>query len=190
MKYTQLLPLMYRNLHLPELSFDDQLWHRSISTNKWLYETKRESLNGIAERHLYDELWHGTRDFTEMDRPWDASTRAIRYSASVVTRLWDVVQEERTARHRLEASVELLTAQVSNLGDGFALQERVIEDHHMEHGRLTRKIEEQNLRASRHRDEIETARGEMQDIQRRLTEMGETIVEHQAKVGVERWLAI
>ena len=181
---------MYRNLHLPELSFDDYLWHQTIITNKWLYDTKRDNLNGIAERHLYEQLYQGSRDFTEMDRPWDSSTRAVRFTTSTVTRLWDVVLEERQARHRLEASVELLSAQVTNLGDAVALQERVIEDHHTKHGKMSRKIEELKLRADRHRGEIESACGEMGDIQRRLNEMGEEIIEHRAKVGVERLSAI
>ena len=86
--------------------------------------------------------------------------------------------------------MELLTAQVTNLGDAVALQERVIEDHHTKHGRMSRKIEELKLRADRHRGEIESAHGEMGDIQRRLNEMGEEIIEHRAKVGVEGLSAI
>ena len=98
-------PHLYRSNNLPALSLDDQLWHQAISTNHYLYNTKRECLNGFAENQLYDLLMMGTKDFGEMDRPWDSSTRSIRYSAAVTGYLWDALRDEkigvRVPSHRL-----------------------------------------------------------------------------------------
>ena len=52
-------------------------------------------MTGFAEHQLYDLLMMGTKDFGEMDRPWDSSTRSIRYSAAVAGYLWDALRDEK-----------------------------------------------------------------------------------------------
>jgi hypothetical protein len=41
-------------------------------------------------------LWMGSKDHLATDKPMDAATRAMRYSAVTTSYLWDVLKEDRT----------------------------------------------------------------------------------------------
>ena len=85
----------YRSNWLPSLSLGDVLWHQAIVTSKFLYEERREKIQGSNEKVLYDLLCFGTSDFSELDRPNDVATWAGRYSSVLADRLWSLVEEER-----------------------------------------------------------------------------------------------
>ena len=77
-----------------------------IATSKYLYEERRERIQGSDEKILYDLLFLGTSDFSEIDHPWDIVTWSSQYSSALADRLWSLVEEER-AKVRCEYSCEV-----------------------------------------------------------------------------------
>ena len=85
----------YRSNWLQSLALGDILWHQAISTSKYLYEERREKIQGPDEKILYDLLFLGTSDFSELDRLWDVATWSSRYSSALADRLWSLIEVER-----------------------------------------------------------------------------------------------
>ena len=50
---------------------------------------------GPDDQAMYEFLSWGIWDPRPCDRPWDSSTRSIRYSAILADRLWNMIEDER-----------------------------------------------------------------------------------------------
>ena len=85
----------YRVEWLGNLRFDDLVWHQSMVSLRRL-ETHRQAHFSDPDDAIYWRmLMRGITDFDQAERPNDASTRAIRYSAVMNDRLWAMLQGER-----------------------------------------------------------------------------------------------
>ena len=85
----------YRVEYLGNLVFDDLVWHQSIVSLERL-QTFRGGLRADPDDAVFwNLLMRGVLDMEPEERPSDASTRAVRYSAVMGDRLWAMVQGER-----------------------------------------------------------------------------------------------
>ena len=84
----------YRRCWLDGLTLDDQLFQQAIISVDRLNMFRGTDFPG-EERVLYHLLQRGVSDHDDSDRPWDASTRAMRHSGAVGERLWHLILEER-----------------------------------------------------------------------------------------------
>ena len=78
----------YRRDWLGGLTLDDQLLRH-------LDETHRGHVQPYSEHALLHLVRRGLVDLEESDRPWDSTTRAMRYSATLADCLWEMVLRER-----------------------------------------------------------------------------------------------
>ena len=84
----------YRAEYLGNLFFDDLVWHQSIVSLERL-QTFRGGLRADPDDAVFwNLLMRGALDLTPEERPNNASTRAIHYSAVMGDRLWAMVQGE------------------------------------------------------------------------------------------------
>ena len=79
----------------PRAYFDDRVWFHSIVTEQ--YQRDRRSTLGMPPS--YEILWKlinmGVRDMDANEKPWDSSTRSIRYTAAMGDRLLEQIDLER-----------------------------------------------------------------------------------------------
>ena len=93
----------YRVEYLGNLVFDDLVWHQSIVSLERL-QTFRGGLRADPDDAVFWQLlMRGVLDMEPEERPNDASTRAVRYSAVMGDRLWAMVQGERLRVCRLRS---------------------------------------------------------------------------------------
>ena len=97
-------PHWYRKTAVPEYIADDRIWFWSMGTARVHDERIRHgevlsSANDIAVQNM---IRLGLYDWTAEDRPWDGSTRSMRYAAVVSDRLWELLRLER---QRVGASI-------------------------------------------------------------------------------------
>ena len=79
-------------------TLDDIVWHQALVTLRRLdseLRPKRKELP-VDQWVLYELLHHGVVDPQPRDRAFDASTRAMRYSAAVTDRVWSLLDKETT----------------------------------------------------------------------------------------------
>ena len=74
---------------------DDQLWHQMLVMDRVL-ESLHGSEQGPNDAMMWTLLCQGIVDASIVDKPWNRSTRSIRYSAVLVGRLWGLLAGERT----------------------------------------------------------------------------------------------
>ena len=85
----------YRVEYLGNLVFDDLVWHQSIVSLERL-QTFHGGLRADPDDAVFwNLLMRGVLDMEPEERPNDAATRAVRYSAVMGDRLWAMVQGER-----------------------------------------------------------------------------------------------
>src|SRR5882762_7507462 len=82
------------------LLMDDQLWAQTMLTDRLLTECHVDCINQneslpVEERGLVRLLSLGTLDRSVQDRPWDVSTRSMRYTAATSSRLWMMLVNKR-----------------------------------------------------------------------------------------------
>ena len=85
----------FRNVLEKRLSVDDLVYHRSlVAFHKNQLDCRADDmpLNDTALYHLINV---GVRDMDAIDKPWDASTRSMRYVACLGDRLWTMVTREQ-----------------------------------------------------------------------------------------------
>ena len=87
----------YRGAYPDGCSVDDVLWFSSIVADKRLEEERRPMGMPLNDVALWKLLGLGACDMLEADKPWDSSTRSMRYTAAVGDRLWAILERE-TAR--------------------------------------------------------------------------------------------
>ena len=84
---------MLQNL---DLTNNDQIWTGGIA-GLWNLERRRGRDFLASDRVLFNQLRLGFIDLRpNFDPPMDAATRAMRYSAILVERMWTMVDEERS----------------------------------------------------------------------------------------------
>ena len=71
-------------------TLDDQLWHQALVMDHVL-ESLRGSEQNPNDAMMWTLLCQGV-----VNKPWDSSTRSMRYSAVLVDRLWGLLAGERT----------------------------------------------------------------------------------------------
>ena len=90
----------FRNEFDPYLLTDDQVFKGSLVA----YTRNQKDRVSLAMPHNDQALWHlinlGVRDMPLTDKPWDASTRSMRFATSLADRLWVMLDREH-ARVRL-----------------------------------------------------------------------------------------
>ena len=74
---------------------DDQLWHQALVMDHIL-ESLCGSEQGPNDAMMWMLLRHGVIDANSVDKPWNESTRSMRYLAILVGRLWGLLAGERT----------------------------------------------------------------------------------------------
>jgi hypothetical protein len=87
----------YRRLWVDDVSLDDNLWHQAMVTARYSAENRRGVLEMTSDEV---SLWRLIRLCVcdadkEWDRPFDASTRAMRAAGSIADRLWAMYQQEK-----------------------------------------------------------------------------------------------
>jgi hypothetical protein len=90
-------------LHIPEdrtldwgnAFLDDYLWFNAIRSNDRMDRVVRKEMEGGTESRLWGMVRMGLHDPTEEDKPWDSSTRSMRYSAILTDHLWEVLAKEK-----------------------------------------------------------------------------------------------
>jgi hypothetical protein len=75
---------------------DDIIFHQSLVALRRLDSHHRGISARREEKVLYKMLRTGLVDPVPSDKPFDASTRAMRYSAAVSDRLWELVRCEQS----------------------------------------------------------------------------------------------
>ena len=79
-------------------TLDDIVWHQALVTLRRLDSELRPKRKELPADQwvLYELLRHGVVDPRPRDRAFDASTRAMRYSAAVTDRVWALLDKETT----------------------------------------------------------------------------------------------
>ena len=76
-------------------TLDDQLWHQALVMDRIL-ELLCRSEQGSNDAMLWTLLRRGVIDGSVIDKPWNGSTRSMRYLAVLIGRLWGLLAGERT----------------------------------------------------------------------------------------------
>ena len=85
----------FHNVLEKRLSVDDLVFHGSLVAfhkNQLGRQADDMLLNGTALYHLINI---GVRDMDAIDKPWDASTRSLRYAACLGDCLWTMITREQ-----------------------------------------------------------------------------------------------
>ena len=85
----------FRNVLEERLSVDDLVYHGSLVAfhkNQLDHHVEDMPLNDIA---LYYLINVGAHDMDVTNKPWDASTRSMRYAACLGDRLWTMITREQ-----------------------------------------------------------------------------------------------
>src|ERR1700753_2226141 len=90
-------PLLVLTRGVAEYIADDRIWFWAMGTARIHDERIRRgevmsSANDVAVQNM---IRLGLYDWTVEDRPWDGSTRSMRYAAVVSDRLWELLRLER-----------------------------------------------------------------------------------------------
>ena len=77
-------------------TLDDIVWHQALVTLRRLDSKLRPKRKELPADQwvLYELLHHGVVDPRPRDQAFDASTRAMRYSATVTDRVWALLDKE------------------------------------------------------------------------------------------------
>ena len=85
----------FRNKFNPYLSTDDQVFKGGLVA----YTRNQKDRASLMMPHNDRALWHlinlGAGDMPAIDKPWDASTRSMRFATSLADRLWVMLDRER-----------------------------------------------------------------------------------------------
>src|ERR1700753_2577474 len=90
-------PHWYRKMAVLEYIANDRIWFWAMGTARIHDERIQHgevllSANDIAVQNM---IRLGIYNWTAEDRPWDGSTRSMRYAAVVSNRLWQLLRLER-----------------------------------------------------------------------------------------------
>ena len=85
----------FRNVLEKRLSVDDLVYHGSLVVfhkNQLDHRVEDMPLNDVALYHLLNV---GGRDMDAIDKPWDASTRSMRFTTCLGDCLWTMITREQ-----------------------------------------------------------------------------------------------
>ena len=95
----------------PYLSANDQVFKGGLVA----YTCNQKDRVSLTMPHNDRALWHlinlGVRDMPLMDKPWDASTRSMRFVTSLADHLWVMLDQEHA---RVQLLLTLLDGVNSN----------------------------------------------------------------------------
>ena len=74
---------------------DGQLWHQALVMD-CILKSLCGSEQGPNNTMMWTLLHQGVVDASIVDKPWDGSTRSMRYLAVLVGQLWGLLARERT----------------------------------------------------------------------------------------------
>ena len=77
------------------LSVDDLVYHGSLVAFHKNQLDRRADDMPLNDTALYHLINVGVRDMDAIDKPWDASTRSMRYAACLGDRLWSMITREQ-----------------------------------------------------------------------------------------------
>ena len=77
------------------LSVDDLVYHGSLVAFHKNQLDRRADDMPLNDTALYHLVNIGVRDMDTIDKPWDASTRSMRYAACLGDRLWSMITREQ-----------------------------------------------------------------------------------------------
>ena len=84
----------FRNNFNPYISTNDQVYKGGITA----YTCNQKDWAFLAMLHNNWALWHlinlGAQDMPTIDKPWDASTRSMRFATCLADRLWVMLDRE------------------------------------------------------------------------------------------------
>ena len=96
----------FRNEYNLYLSTDDQVFKGCIVA----YTHNQKNRSSVAMPHSNWALWHvinlGAQDTPALDKPWDASMRAMRFSTCLADRLWVMLDREHARVWHLLAPLD------------------------------------------------------------------------------------
>ena len=118
----------FRNEFNPYLSTDDQVFKGGLVA----YTRNQKDRAFLAMPHNDRTLWHlinlGVKDMPLTDKPWDASTRSMRFVTSLADRLWVMLDRENARVRLLVTLLDVLIVTVFTRTivwrSGFALWKR------------------------------------------------------------------
>jgi hypothetical protein len=85
----------YLNVHWPALLNEDKLWVWSMGTARHLEETRAGLPPTTSAAQIWRLLHFGVYDWSQENKPWESSTRAMRYASVLGDRLWSALETER-----------------------------------------------------------------------------------------------
>src|ERR1700753_3044053 len=90
-------PLWYRKTAVPEYIADDRIWFWAMGTARIHDERiqRGEVMSSANDVAVQNMIRLGLYNWAAEDRPWDGSTRSMRYAAVVGDRLWELLRLER-----------------------------------------------------------------------------------------------
>ena len=90
-------PLWYPKTAVPEYIADDRIWFWAMGTAR-IHDERiwpGEVLSSANDVTVQNMIRLGLYDWTAEDRPWDGSTRSMRYAAVMSDHLWELLRLER-----------------------------------------------------------------------------------------------
>ena len=78
------------------LLLDDRIWLWSIAAERFNSECRSGDTDRPGDIVLSSMLRAGLHDWSELERPSEASTRSMRYAACLADRLWEGIESEGT----------------------------------------------------------------------------------------------
>src|ERR1700753_1526223 len=87
-------PLAYRGEAGIGLLLDDRIWLWSIAAERFNAERRSGDTDRPGDIVLSSMLCAGLHDWSESERPSEASMRSMRYAACLVDRLWEGTESE------------------------------------------------------------------------------------------------
>ena len=101
----------FRNEYNPYILSDDQVYTGGIVA----YTRNQKDRASLAMPHSNWALWHlinlGAQDMPAANKPWDASTRSMRFATCLVDCLWVMLDREHA---RVQLLLTLLDCVCSN----------------------------------------------------------------------------
>ena len=90
-------PDWYLKIIPVEYSFDDRLWFWAMASARSRLERSLQRLpfGNDTDPVIQGMISLGIYDWDKVERPFDASTRAMRYTAVLGDRLWSLAKKER-----------------------------------------------------------------------------------------------
>ena len=102
----------FRNAFNLDLSTDDTVFQGAISAFLRNNKDRRFEMLPFSDRALWHLINVGAKDMPTIDKPWDASTRAMRFSTCLADHLWVMLKREQN-RVRSVSLCDLITKKLN-----------------------------------------------------------------------------